>query len=94
MRSELALEPCGFPQANTILGPPTGTSEDDCGSLMCWRGQYPDGAPITIARFRVTQQALQQIQATGELWLHVNSVSFPPVALTTENPFNDPTPQD
>ncbi len=81
------MEAASFDEANLVLGPPPGMTEEQVGSLSVWRGAYADGRPVVISCFKVTKEELEEINRTGRVWLHVFGVTMPPVWLGGRNPF-------
>ncbi len=88
-----ALAPAGFPEANTVLGPPAGKKEafgpDDkggVGSLSVFLGDYDDGDSCCVSRWKIDEEGLAQIKQTGELWVTHMSRTMPPMIITTDKP--------
>ena len=88
------MEPCAFPEANTVLGPPAGEKEslhdfDRSGvaSLSVFRGHYTDGDPCTISYWKPTAEEVKAFQRGEGLWMMCMSTSMPPTILKTGNPF-------
>lgn len=81
------MHPSSFDEANEILGPPVGMTEDECGSLSVFRGLDVDGTPLVISCWRPTPEEVEELRRTGRLWLLVCGTRMPPVSLATKNPF-------
>ena len=69
--------PTTFPEANMTWKGPTA----DIGDLPAHR----DG-DLTISRWKLTDQEVEEVRETGTVWLHVWGV-HPPVGITGESPF-------
>jgi hypothetical protein len=73
----------GFPQSNRQLLPPDGL-ENEVLPLPVWT----DGQRC-ISRWRPTFWERLQILFTGDLWLHVNGPTHPPLVIDTRFPFEE-----
>ena len=78
-----ALQQVGFPEANKVLGPPQGMTEEECGSLEVYQDEEK-----SISCWLLREEDLKQIQETKRVWLWVVG-GQPPVIVSTENPFED-----
>lgn len=79
------MEPSSFPEANAILGPPRGSTEDDVGSLFVWRGLY-DGKRVVLSCWRLSQEELEEVKRTGRVWVYLWGESMPPALVSGEHP--------
>lgn len=79
------MDPCGFDEANHVLGPPEGLREDQVGSLRCMIGLM-GSAPVIISCFRATPADIAEIQRTGRVWLTVMGTGMPPVIVSSRKP--------
>lgn len=83
------MQPSGFNEANAILGPPPSMNEDQCGSLYVAKGLVQGSVPVVISCWKPTKSELDALQRGEPLWLIIYGVNMPPVALTTERPFDE-----
>jgi len=83
------MVPCGFHESNCVLDKPRDMDHDSCESLQVWRGLYDNGAPAVISCWKLTKDEVEELLATGRVWLHVIGKTMPPVFLSAENPFLD-----
>ena len=84
------MEATNFDQANCVVGPPPGVSENDVCSLYVFRGQLPGYGFATVSCFKVTEQELEVIRRTGRVWLIVLGANMFPTALSGLSPFPVP----
>lgn len=85
-------QPVQFEQVNFTYNAPVGM-EETCGDLPCFR-KKADGkgnAPLAIScwRFPTREQRLKFLR-DGIMWMTVLMDGHPPVALSTETPFEQP----
>jgi hypothetical protein len=85
------VDPVSFEESNTVLGPPNGVTEDDCGSLFAFRGKMDaTQTPVVITCWKPTREELNEIERTGRVWLMVWGQIMQPVVLTAFKPFQTP----
>lgn len=83
------IKPISFAQANRKFGPPEGMTEEQCGELHAFVGADPNGVPVIISCFELSDEDIETLKKTKVLWLWVFGQGMPPVAITSEKPFNE-----
>lgn len=64
-----------FPEANVVLGPPKGVSDEECGTLPVRRN-----GETLVSCWRLSPAEIEEIQRTGCVWLSIwGQVTQPPV---------------
>lgn len=81
------MQPSNFDQSNIILNPLPGM--ENCDPIFAYHGVDHDGNPIFITRWKLTKNEIEQLLSGKSVYLYVWGRQFPPVSLTTENPFHD-----
>lgn len=80
-----------FPQQNKVYGKPDAWKDEDCYSLPVYEGvrTLPSGirTPVIISCVEVTPEEIEQIQATGKIWLTLCYNVMVPFSLDTVSPF-------
>jgi hypothetical protein len=77
------MHPISFKEANKVLGPPVGVSEEECLPLPV----FTDGEQC-ISKWKLTADEIEQIKQTGEIWVSVYSgVTQPPILPLVGYPF-------
>lgn len=74
------MEASSFNEANTVLDPPEGLSEQ-CNSLNVLRTNLTNGIPVVISCWKLTEEELEEVNKTGRVYLMVCGESMPPVNL-------------
>lgn len=79
--------PVNFTESNfTFTKPPT-MSEEECGDLRVFKGQYADGTPCIISKWQPSKEDIEAISRGEAIYLSICGTGMPPVSLFTENPF-------
>jgi len=81
------MVPTAFDEENDVLDPPVGMTQDEVQSLSVYRGHYPDGTPIIISCWKLTEGELDEIKKTGRIWLHLMGHTMPPACVSVNYPF-------
>lgn len=85
-----------FDEANTLLQAPT--PEDAAAGtvygLHVHRYRDLDGNPMTLSKWELTPEEIEEVQRTGVIWFNCWGATHPPVLLTGHDPFvrASPTP--
>lgn len=82
--------PTSFDESNNVLGPPEGTSLEDCSVLSVFQGTISDGEhadQVVISCWKPTQEELDKINRTGRVWLYIWGPTMPPAAVSGYSPF-------
>ncbi len=82
--------PASFDESNDCLGPPQGMSEDQVSSLSIARVVDEEGVPTVISCWKLTREELNEIKATGRVWLGICGLSMPPAWISGTKPFPEP----
>ncbi|WP_156840258.1 hypothetical protein [Novosphingobium aquimarinum] len=81
-----------FPEANTILAPPT--PEDAAAgtvyALHVHRYRDLDGSPNVISKWQLTPEELEEVQRTGAVWFGCWGNTHPPMWISGQSPFIRP----
>ncbi len=85
--------PASFHESNDCLGPPAGMSEEQVMSLSIARCVDDDGTPIIVSCWKFTREELDEINATGRIWLGVMGDTIAPSWISGINPFPQPASQ-
>lgn len=80
------MKPISFPQANTEMRKPAQLTDEQCGSLMVYRGEV-GGQPVFLSCFSLSDDELMKVIETKKVWLYVFGNAHPPVAIDTSNPW-------
>lgn len=80
------MQASSFDEANVILGPPEGLTEDDVYSLNVNRTEFADGSHAVTSLWKLTQDELEEFQRTGRIWLVCLGGTMPPVIVTARKP--------
>lgn len=88
------MMPVTFPEQNKIFSKPQDMTDEQCSDLPVWYGGVDiddrgTKVPAIISCWRSSKEDLEEIQKTGQIWLSITGHGMPPVALFTENPFNN-----
>lgn len=80
------MEPSGFDEANGVLGPPRGATEDEVMSLSVWRGRLAMlgmSAPVNavVSCWKPDANELELFKRTGRVYLIVLGDTMPPACL-------------
>lgn len=76
-----------FEESNRVYTAP------DCQDLPAWLGIIPDepgqkeGRPYVVSCWTLSDEELQRLLYTKQIWLFVNAINPPPVALSIDHPF-------
>lgn len=81
------MKPVDFDEANFTFTRPSSMTDAECSSLRVFRGSYPDGRPVSISCFAVSDADLEAIIKTRRVWLHVVGDGHPLVSLDTAHPW-------
>jgi hypothetical protein len=86
--------PVDFPERNFVYQKPKDWTDEQCSDLPVWKGDAPiddegNKAPVIISCWRLSKEDLEETQRTGLIYLSISGAGMPPVALFTENPFNN-----
>lgn len=80
------IKPCTFPQATNFL--PASIMDGDKKLVPAPFHYYGDPqGRFTVSCFELSEKDIEQIKATGKIWVTAPFKSFPPLNLQTENPF-------
>jgi hypothetical protein len=82
--------PTTFKESNLVLGKPADMTDEECYGLPAFKGRDTAGWPVIISKWQLSKEDLEEVNKTGCIWLAVTGESTPPVALSTESPFNKP----
>ncbi len=82
------MEASSFDEANVALAAPAGM-ETDCTSLSVFRGVDQKGYPVVVSAWKLTEEEIKDLLAGKRLWLIINGVTMPPVALTMKKLFGE-----
>lgn len=77
------MQQIGFPQANRILGPPKGMTEEECGTLELYQDEKQ-----CISCWILSDEEIEKLKQTRRIWLGVMG-GQPPVWLMVDNPFRE-----
>lgn len=77
-----------FPEANLLLRPPEGVDESQVYPLP-----VHDMGSGFISKWELSPEDLQEINATGHVWLWILGTAHPPVLVSTSNPFAELNPE-
>lgn len=80
----------GFDESNCVLSKPQGFTDEECSCLSVHAGNQPNGLPVVISCWKLTQQELDEINRTGRVWLGVLGQTMPPCWLLGVSPFTKP----
>jgi hypothetical protein len=83
------VTPQRFANSNVVVKAPEGM--DNCNDVHAWVGQTPDGTACCITAWRPTREELVKLNLGEPLWLWCCGSSMPPVALSTDDPFEPKT---
>jgi hypothetical protein len=78
------MEPIDFKEMNWTYGPPKGMTEEDCGSLDCYRNL--EDRTVTT-KWKLTWKERFKIFFSGILWVCTLGIPPQPIALNTVTPF-------
>lgn len=79
-----------FDEDNTVLNPPPNMTLDECDPLSVFRGVNEFGFPVVISCWKMESlREREEFLRTGRIWLIVNGLTMPPVALVGEKPFKE-----
>lgn len=81
------MQPSSFPEQNKIYTKPEGWTDEECGDLSVWQGNYNNGTPVIISYWKPTPDDMATLNSGGGIYLQVCTSVQPPVLLTTETPF-------
>lgn len=80
--------PVEFAEKNFTFGRPSGTTEDQCGSLPCYKGTESEtGWPVIISAWKMSPEELEEVNKTGVIWLRIYSSGMYPVSLSGHRPW-------
>ena len=79
--------PATFPEVNFTFTKPEGWTDDQCGDLAVYKGQYNDGMPCIVSKWQPSKEDIEAINRGEGIYLSICSTGMPPVSLFTENPF-------
>ncbi len=82
------MTPISFPEQNCVFTKPESMTDDECSSLPVFKGQWPDGSPCIVSVWQLSDEELQQVVETKQVYLSIYGHGMPPVSLFTENPFS------
>jgi hypothetical protein len=78
-----------FAEANAVLGPPEGMTDEQVQYLNVYRGEDAEGASVVISCWKMTIEEMEEFQRTGRIWLHVMGLTMQPVHLSANNPWGE-----
>lgn len=86
-----------FPEQNGELTKPVGTTDEQCGTLPCWRGpilidEFANTTPGIISAWQPDESDIRRVNAGGPLYLALWGETMPPASIFTENPFGNENP--
>jgi hypothetical protein len=79
--------PIDFDGSNFTFVKPDGMTDEQCGSLSCFKGADADGNPVIISKWQPNKEDIDSINNGGGVYLWVCNEVMPLVLLDTENPF-------
>ena len=80
--SKATPAPVPFPQVNFTYTKPEGMTDQECGSLPCFKGET-----FTVSCWQLTPRDRLRVLFGGKLWLMLMMDGHPPVCITPESPF-------
>jgi hypothetical protein len=81
------MQPITFPEANFIFNKPSEMTDEQCGDLPVAKLKDPDGVPLIISCWELSEEDKARVAETGSIWLTICGTGMPPVGLQTEKPF-------
>jgi hypothetical protein len=78
--------PVAFPQVNFTYTKPDGLTDEQCGSLPCYRSET-----LTVSCWRLSPRDRLRCLMGGKVWLLLMMNGHPPVCVTPESPFQKKT---
>jgi len=79
--------PSSFDESTHCLSRPSDMTEEQCVPLSVLNGLTPDGLPVIVSCWKLTQEEVAEFQRTGRIWLTVYGAGMPPVCLDAKKPF-------
>ena len=85
-------EGIAFPEANTVLGPPTpeDAAADTVYALHVYRYRDLDGKPHVLSKWQLTDEELEEVKRTGVVWFSCWGNTHPPMWISGKDPFTRP----
>lgn len=81
------MQPITFPESNFTFNKPSDMTDEQCRSLPVVKCNAPDGTPLIISCWQLSEEDKLKIAETGQIWLTICGTGMPPVGLQTEKPF-------
>ena len=78
--------PVDFPQSNICFNKPESMTDEQCLPIKVFKGNRGD-MPIIISKWQPNKEDLDALNQGAGLWLEIVGVGLTPVAVYTENPF-------
>lgn len=76
------MRPCQHPSNNDVLGPPPGTTANQCQALPITRVVYePSGLQAVVSYWQPTPEQLRLLAEGKPVWLSVWGRTHPPLAV-------------
>lgn len=82
------MEPISFDNANCVMGPPDGMTEDDVRSVTAFHALDEEGHHIIVTCWRVTPVEIEEIRRTGRIWMTQMGIMAPTI-LAANPPWQD-----
>lgn len=86
-REAAIMVPCNFDESNIVFDKPNTMSHDECESLSCFKGTDSEGNEVIISCWKITKEELEEILATGRIWIYHLGGYLQPHYCGGNNPF-------
>lgn len=82
------MKPTSFKETNIVY---TAGNNPNTEQLPVCIADHPDnqGIPTIISKWKLSEDELERINKTGELWLTVLGTQLPPIGATVWQPFDE-----
>lgn len=77
---------CSFDEANCVLDKPLNMTYDQCEVLSVCKAVCPEGTPVVISCWKLTEKEKQEIAKSGRVWVVVLGDTMPPLIPTGHKP--------
>lgn len=82
------MKPVKFEQQNFVWGRPSGTTDDQVGSMPAYKGvEQESGWPLTISCWEPSEEELAEIIRTKKIWLRIYGNNHPVVSVSGNSPW-------
>ena len=91
------MESANFDQSNIILGPPDGLTEDDVKTIHAFKGVRNLGdhkSTVHVVCYKPSREDMVRMERTGRLWVQVLGDNYPPISMSSMNPFEEPDKEE